>query len=508
MSELYRHSLGEEGGALRNSVTAITASVISWTPDSANAYHRSLERSDLWWISVPLFLVVCCLLMRPQIPHERYRQGGARIREIAQRRRHRAQRQHRQSLLRRLIRNDPTCQKEIVEYSLHLATVTRKYSAYMNVVTEGIDINDRALDPLDIEAGGAECDMHRAGSVGYISPASNVSSTADDPNSCMICLDPFRQGDVVAWSRVLANPAIANKVAISPDNKGDNVAPSDNLDFSTQPAEPANVPTEAPQELRCRHVFHHDCIVSWLLDTTHDDCPCCRTRILFYPPGLIKAVAAHEQSQQGAESLARGESDHCTENGENQLSNGNACGERELRSVAEAFTSARRFVVADGLVVARAGQMVTPSIDQRDSTYRSSGDIHSGCNCYDPLESSTTSLAPNSDSRGFHRQSFLTERGSPIFRSRQSDRDFSIFRSNSSDGVRMHTIRSHFRFTWRWQPQKNLLFENSGVDPLIEAPAAFEPRGFLSRTTSCGSGEARDPRLLAWAKTYSKLGSK
>jgi hypothetical protein len=504
MSELYRHSLGVEGGALRNSVTASTASVISWAPHSANAYHRSLEHCDLWWISVPLFLVVCCLLMRPQIPHERYRQGGVRIREIAQRRRYRAQRQHWQSQLRRLIRNDPTWQKEIVKYSLQLASVERKSSAYMNVVTEGIDINGKAMDPLDIEAGGTECDIHRE--------RSNVSSTADDPNSCMICLDPFREGDVVAWSRVLANPAIANKVAISPDNKGDNVAPSDNLDFSTQPAESANVPTEAPQELHCRHVFHHDCIVSWLLDTTHDDCPCCRTRILFYPPGLIETMAA--QSQQGADMNSRrdsqGESDHCTDNGENQLSDGNVRGECERR--AETFTSARRFVVANGLVVARSGQRAATSSDQYVD-HRSSADIHSGCSCYDPVESSTTSLAPNSDSPDFHRQSFLTNRGSPIFRSTQSgEREFSIFRSNSSDGVRMHTIRSHFRFNRRWLSPKNLLFENSGVDPLIEAPmsypAAFEPRGFLSRTASCGSGEARDPRLLAWAKTYSKLSSK
>lgn len=53
---------------------------------------------------------------------------------------------------------------------------------------------------------------------------------------CGICLDYLRVGDVVSWSRM---------------------------------------------GIGCNHVFHHTCIVPWLQNRKHDDCPFCRTPILF-----------------------------------------------------------------------------------------------------------------------------------------------------------------------------------------------------------------------------------
>lgn len=49
---------------------------------------------------------------------------------------------------------------------------------------------------------------------------------------CMICLEPYLIGEEVSWSR----------------------------------------------DLKCRHVFHHECIMEWLME--HDECPCCRAEHL------------------------------------------------------------------------------------------------------------------------------------------------------------------------------------------------------------------------------------
>ena len=63
----------------------------------------------------------------------------------------------------------------------------------------------------------------------------SYSSADDDPSSaCVICLEPFRVGDRVTWSK----------------------------------------------EMECQHVFHKDCIVEWLQNPKHDDCPSCRCNII------------------------------------------------------------------------------------------------------------------------------------------------------------------------------------------------------------------------------------
>jgi len=63
---------------------------------------------------------------------------------------------------------------------------------------------------------------------------SNNGSTITDNDSnahtCAICLDPFKVGDSVSWSRHL---------------------------------------------ISCKHVFHNACISAWLTGR-NDDCPCCR----------------------------------------------------------------------------------------------------------------------------------------------------------------------------------------------------------------------------------------
>lgn len=72
-----------------------------------------------------------------------------------------------------------------------------------------------------------------------IASSSSVVSETNSDNlvaCCCICLEPYQEGDIVAWS---------------------------------------NSPTED-----CLHVFHRDCIHLWLENPRHNDCPSCRTEIL------------------------------------------------------------------------------------------------------------------------------------------------------------------------------------------------------------------------------------
>ena len=63
--------------------------------------------------------------------------------------------------------------------------------------------------------------------------ASNTGLDIDDDDedeiTCMICLEPFEIGDKVTWSK----------------------------------------------QMKCRHIFHHECIYPWLLK--NEECPCCRS---------------------------------------------------------------------------------------------------------------------------------------------------------------------------------------------------------------------------------------
>lgn len=69
----------------------------------------------------------------------------------------------------------------------------------------------------------------------------------EESTTCVICLEPFRIGDRVAWTK---QSTAGQKEAINP------------------------APTF------CQHVFHEECIRSWLLHSNHDDCPACRQVIL------------------------------------------------------------------------------------------------------------------------------------------------------------------------------------------------------------------------------------
>lgn len=80
------------------------------------------------------------------------------------------------------------------------------------------------------------------------------SSSTDSDNlvaCCCICLEPYRVGDIVAWSNT------------STDN--------------------------------CLHVFHKDCIYLWLENPKHDDCPSCRSIILKPIPSDTSSVDSDDE---------------------------------------------------------------------------------------------------------------------------------------------------------------------------------------------------------------------
>ena len=71
----------------------------------------------------------------------------------------------------------------------------------------------------------------------------SIDSTDEKISTCAICLEPFRVGDIVGLNRTLFDE-------------------------------------ESDEAEECNHAFHKECIVAWLMQSTHDGCPSCRTLIV------------------------------------------------------------------------------------------------------------------------------------------------------------------------------------------------------------------------------------
>lgn len=70
----------------------------------------------------------------------------------------------------------------------------------------------------------------------------SIDSMDEKSSSCAICLEPFRVKDVVGLSSTILE--------------------------------------ESNDEVACNHAFHKACIVAWLMNPLHDECPSCRSIIV------------------------------------------------------------------------------------------------------------------------------------------------------------------------------------------------------------------------------------
>lgn len=104
----------------------------------------------------------------------------------------------------------------------------------------------------------------------------DVSFESDESCCCAICLEPYQVGDVVAWSRNSHTKSTNKEALENHDSEGDESDRNNSNNVDGGDSHQSTSPL-------CLHAFHHDCILQWLQDIRHDDCPSCRAVILHAP---------------------------------------------------------------------------------------------------------------------------------------------------------------------------------------------------------------------------------
>lgn len=196
---------------------------------SASGPENSVGTCILFFILASCF----CLCAKSNVPDERYRLYPNGVPPVKKKR-----------------KIDPEKRKKLIERSVITKEVTGQKEPGVMILSEFRSdddhddgtrtlvqkFSDHESQLFQSEEGNEEEELQdeENNPVGNI--ASNTGLDIDDDEddiTCMICLEPFEIGDKVTWSK----------------------------------------------QMKCRHIFHHECIHPWLLK--NEECPCCR--LLYIP---------------------------------------------------------------------------------------------------------------------------------------------------------------------------------------------------------------------------------
>jgi hypothetical protein len=171
-------------------------------------------------------LLLMCYFSKPRIPGAEYHRGEIYRAQALERLRH----QRRETRLK-----DPKQRAEAIDAALIVKRIVASDEVTGQLILGEPD------EAIDLDKQGSKISYH------------SLEET-EEVSTCVICLDVFRVGDFVAWGKFAGSLA----PRITEEKRGD--------------------------DIRCRHVFHQECIAPWLQNPKHDDCPACRAMILPEPP--------------------------------------------------------------------------------------------------------------------------------------------------------------------------------------------------------------------------------
>jgi hypothetical protein len=221
MSSSNMNTTGDASFSLANNITL--NSTTSSAPPSSSLLPPSTDGTSDASKTILLsmgwvILLLLCACSRRKIPSREHWRG----REI--RERHQRDLQRRQELLEKQ-QQSPEDRQALVSSSMRTKRILAQ-DEEGNMTLGNLSLDDKA-SPQKTNPFPAAPD--------YDDDDEEEDDEDEDEYACVICLEPFQVGDVVSWSR-----------------------------FSET----------------CHHVFHTDCIQSWLEDKRQDDCPSCRTTLI------------------------------------------------------------------------------------------------------------------------------------------------------------------------------------------------------------------------------------